>query len=65
MKNFGFFLTFGDGHSNLASVASDVMGVSGRAMLCAIVKGDSNPELMADLAKGTMRHRGRGFRRHS
>ena len=39
----------------LASVASDVMGVSGRAMLAAIFEGNSNPELMADLAKGTMR----------
>ncbi|MBD2365449.1 IS110 family transposase [Anabaena minutissima FACHB-250] len=39
----------------LASVASDVMGVSGRAMLVAIVEGSASPELMADLAKGTMR----------
>ena len=34
----------------LASVASDVMGVSGRAMLAAIVEGSASPELMADLA---------------
>lgn len=33
----------------------DVMGVSGRAMLAAIVEGNSKPELMAELAKGTMR----------
>ncbi|WP_277128262.1 IS110 family transposase [Chlorogloeopsis fritschii] len=39
----------------LASVASDVMGVSARAMLAAIVEGNSTPELMAELAKGTMR----------
>lgn len=39
----------------LASVASDVMGVSGRAMLAAIVEGSASPEVMADLAKGTMR----------
>jgi transposase len=39
----------------LASVASDVMGVSGRAMLAAIVEGSASPELMANLAKGTMR----------
>ena len=38
----------------LASVASDVMGVSGRAMLAALVEGNSTPELMANLAKGTM-----------
>ena len=30
------------------------MGVSGRAMLAAIVEGNSKPELMAELAKGTM-----------
>lgn len=34
----------------LASVASDVMGVSGRAMLAAIVEGSASPELMAELA---------------
>lgn len=39
----------------LASVASDVMGVSARAMLAAIVEGNSVPEVMAELAKGTMR----------
>src|SRR5664279_386509 len=36
----------------LASVASDVMGVSGRAMLAAIISGQANPEEMAGLAKG-------------
>ncbi len=36
----------------LASVASDVMGVSGRAMLAAIVEGNSTPELMADEREG-------------
>ncbi|WP_226889386.1 IS110 family transposase [Nostoc sp. MG11] len=41
----------------LASVASDVMGVSARAMLAAIVKGNSTPELIAELAKGTMRNK--------
>jgi transposase len=39
----------------LASVASDVMGVSARAMLAAIIEGDNTPEVMAGLAKGTMR----------
>jgi transposase len=39
----------------LACVASDVMGVSGRAILAALVAGQSTPEDMADLAKGTMR----------
>lgn len=40
----------------LASVASDVMGVSARAMLQALVEGNSSPEQMANLARGTMKH---------
>jgi len=39
----------------LPSVASDVLGVSGRAMLEAIVSGQSNPAEMAELARGRMR----------
>ena len=39
----------------LASVATDIMGVSARAMLEEIASGETNPELMADLAKGRMR----------
>jgi transposase len=38
----------------LASVATDVMGVSGRAMLDAIIAGNTSPEQMAELAKGRM-----------
>ncbi len=38
----------------LASLASDVMGVSGQTMLVAIVERNTIPGLMADLAKGTM-----------
>jgi transposase len=38
----------------LASVASDVMGVSGRAMLNAIVAGETDPVVMADLAQGRL-----------
>ncbi len=41
----------------LASVATDVMGVSGRAMLEALVAGNVSPEDMAELAKGRMRHK--------
>lgn len=41
----------------LASVASDVMGVSGRAMLDAIVQGKASPEVMASFARGRMRHK--------
>lgn len=41
----------------LASVASDVMGTSGRAMLDAIVVGQTNPVLMAELARGRLRNK--------
>jgi transposase len=39
----------------LASVASDVFGVSGRLMLNALIEGKSTPEQMARLAKGKLR----------
>jgi transposase len=39
----------------LASVASDVVGVSGRAMLEAIIAGTATPEQMAELSKGKLR----------
>jgi len=41
----------------LGCVASDVLGVSGRAMLGAIVDGNSSPEVMAELAQGTLRQK--------
>jgi transposase len=41
----------------LASVASDVMGVSGRAMLEAIIAGQASPTEMAELAKGRLREK--------
>ena len=39
----------------LASVVSDIMGVSGRAMLEALIAGKADPATMADLAKRRMR----------
>ncbi len=39
----------------LASVATDVPGVSARAMLAAIVGGEDDPAVLADLAHGRMR----------
>lgn len=39
----------------LASVASDVFGVSGRRMLRALLDGVSTPQEMAELAKGSLR----------
>jgi transposase len=41
----------------LASVATDVTGVSGRAILAALLEGKSTPEEMAGLAKGRMREK--------
>ena len=39
----------------LASVATDVFGKSGRDMLRALIKGDDNPEQIAQLARGRLR----------
>jgi transposase len=37
------------------SVAADVLGVSGRAMLKALIAGERNQEVLAELAKGRLR----------
>jgi transposase len=39
----------------LSSVVSDLTGVSSRAMLEALINGERNPEVLAALAKGTLR----------
>ena len=41
----------------LAGVASDVFGVSGRAMIRALIEGEETPEGMAGLARGTLRRK--------
>jgi len=41
----------------LASVASNVVGVSGRAMLAAIIEGKAAPAEMAELSKGRLREK--------
>ncbi len=46
-----------DANIKLAAVASSVMGVSGRAMLDALVQGQASPEMMADLAQGRLRQK--------
>jgi transposase len=46
-----------DANIKLAGVASDIMGVSARAMLEALVAGTTDPALMADLAKGKLREK--------
>lgn len=42
------------GNIKLSSVATDVMGVSGRAMIRAMIEGESDPETLARLAKGRL-----------
>lgn len=44
-----------DANIKLASVATDVMGVSGREMLAAIIAGVEEPEALAEMAKGRLR----------
>jgi transposase len=39
----------------LSSVATDVMGVSGRAMLTALINGTTDPGVLAELARGRLR----------
>jgi transposase len=47
--------TLEDAGIKLGSVASDVLGVSGRLMLRALVAGERDPEVLAGLAKGALR----------
>jgi transposase len=44
-----------DAHLKLSSVISDIHGVSGRAMLEAIIAGQRSPRALAQLARGSMR----------
>ncbi len=44
-----------DANIKLSSVASDVMGVSGRSMLAALMQGTTDPAVLADLAQGKLR----------
>jgi transposase len=52
-----------DANIKLAGVATDVMGVSGRAMLEALVAGQDNPEELAKLAKGRLRKKAAELKR--
>ncbi len=44
-----------DANIKLGSIASDILGVSGRAMLEALVAGETNPAQLATLAVGRLR----------
>lgn len=47
--------TLEDANIKLGAVASDVLGVSGRAMLSALIEGEQSPGEMAELAQGRMK----------
>lgn len=49
--------TLEDAGIKLGSVASEVLGVSSRAMLAALVAGERNPQVLAELAKGKLRNK--------
>jgi transposase len=44
-----------DAQIKLSVVASDTFGVSGRAMLAALIAGERDPKVLAQLARGRMR----------
>jgi transposase len=44
-----------DANVKLSSVATDVLGMSGRDMLAALVAGEHDPEQLAELARGKLR----------
>ena len=44
-----------DAGIKLATVATDILGVSGRAMLEALVHGATNPAILSELARGKLR----------
>lgn len=46
-----------DANIKLSSVATDVLGVSGRTMLNALVAGTTDPAVLAELARGRLRQK--------
>jgi transposase len=44
-----------DAQIKLSVVASDIFGVSGRDMMAALIRGERNPEVLAQLARSRMR----------
>jgi transposase len=46
-----------DASIRLGSVAADVLGASGRAMLRALLAGESDPKVLAELARGRLRNK--------
>src|SRR5664280_2390522 len=48
-------LVIRDAGIKISSVATDILGVSGRAMLAALIEGEDDAQVMADMARGRMR----------
>lgn len=48
-------IQFREAGIKISSVATDVLGVSGRAMLTALIEGEDDAQVMADIARGRMR----------
>jgi len=46
-----------DANIKLASVASDILGLSGRDMLQTLLRGETDPEVLAELARGRLREK--------
>ena len=44
-----------DAGIKISSVATEILGASGRAMFGALIAGEDNPDVMADMARGRMR----------
>jgi transposase len=49
--------TLEDANIKLAGVATDVLGASGRAMIARLIQGETDPERLADEAKGSLRRK--------
>jgi transposase len=50
-----------DANIKLSAVATDIMGVSGRAMLHKLIAGESDPKQLASLAKGRLKQKVRSL----
>jgi transposase len=52
-----------DANIKLASVVTDVLGKSGRALLAALARGEADPGRLAELARGSLRRKAEPLRR--
>lgn len=46
-----------DAQIKLSTVATDIFGVSGRAMMDALIAGERNPKVLAEMARARMRNK--------